>query len=128
MVRLDGLLTKPGDTLQYLYDLGDSWEHLVELEEKHDSDPPGIGKAVCLAGARACPPEACGGLLDYEELLDALKDSKHPEHESTKQRLGRPFKPGHFSIDEVNPWLSKLGWPRVTEAALRRILVSRDGG
>jgi hypothetical protein len=126
--RLSGVLKKPGEILRYTYDLGDSWDHLLEFEEARDSDPAAAGKAICVAGARACPPEDCGGFPGYDELLKALKNPKHPEHRSMKEWLGRPFKPERFSIDEVNPWLSKLRWPRVTEAALRRVLIARDGG
>jgi hypothetical protein len=125
-IRINQLLSKPGDNLLYEYDFGDSWVHVVMLERIRQSSEAEKGKAVCVAGARACPPEDCGGLGGYYELLKVMKKPKHPEHKSTKELLGRPFKPGHFSIDEVNPWLAKLRWPRVTEAALRRVLMARD--
>ena len=48
----------------YLYDFGDSWEHLIEFEGEHDKQ---IDKyPVCLAGERACPPEDVGGIPGYE--------------------------------------------------------------
>src|SRR5579862_4651402 len=51
----------------YLYDFGDSWEHLVEFEgeqEKNFDKYP-----VCIAGARACPPEDVGGIPGYENFI-----------------------------------------------------------
>lgn len=31
-VRLDDVLTNPGDELRYVYDFGDDWQHSIELE------------------------------------------------------------------------------------------------
>jgi hypothetical protein len=125
-VRVKSLVTKPGESLQYQYDFGDSWYHIVELEKVWESVSAVAGKAVCVAGARACPPEDCGSLPGYADLLRILKNPKHEEHLSMKEWLGRPFDPAHFSNEEANHWLSKLKWPRVTEAALRKILMARD--
>jgi Plasmid pRiA4b ORF-3-like protein len=114
--------------LVYEYDFGDSWRHTVTLEK---ISPPGASTsantAVCLAGSRACPPEDCGGLPGYFQLLEALKDKKHPEHRAMKEWLGRPFDPESFDVAKTNHWLKKLKWPRVTEPQLRKILMARDG-
>lgn len=59
-VRLDQVLREPGDEMNYLYDFGDRWEHLVTLESV--SRLTWAGKVpMCLAGAGACPPEDVGG-------------------------------------------------------------------
>ncbi len=83
--------------LVYLYDFGDSWEHLIQLEKtlprtEENATP------VCLAGEGACPPEDCGGAWGYARLLEIAKDPDHPEYEETMEwlgenRLSRPFSP-----------------------------------
>lgn len=67
-VRLDEVLVDVGDRLLYVYDYGDSWEHVVRLEAVHDrtGDEP---TATCVDGRRAGPPEDCGGIWGYSELV-----------------------------------------------------------
>ena len=36
-------------------------------------------RIVCIEGARACPPEDCGGPFGYEELCAILGNPKHPD-------------------------------------------------
>lgn len=80
----------------YRYDFGDNWEHVVKLEKillrvKDKAYP------ICLAGKRACPPEDCGGIGGYEELLEILADPDHDDYESTLDWLGEPhFHPEVF--------------------------------
>jgi len=69
-VMLGSLLTKAGDQIEYVYDLGDYWQHTITLEK--------VQSKRCLtpkvtAGSRMCPPEDCGGIPGYEGLLKALK-------------------------------------------------------
>ena len=83
-VRLSTLPTR----FVYAYDLGDNWKHDVEVLGS-GGDEPG-----CVSGEGACPPEDCGGVGGYEELLEALADPRHPEHESVRTWVGdrlRPF-------------------------------------
>lgn len=83
-VRLSALPLRFG----YAYDLGDGWQHDVEVLGRGD-DRPG-----CVGGQGACPPEDCGGPGGYAELLDALADPTHREHESMRTWVGdrlRPF-------------------------------------
>jgi hypothetical protein len=59
-VRLWQVLPQPKTRFLYEYDFGDGWQHEVVLEKVL---PPveGVRYPVCLEGARACPPEDCGG-------------------------------------------------------------------
>jgi hypothetical protein len=93
--------------LRYDYDFGDGWEHLVEVTAVH----PYSGQVVpvaCLGGARACPPEDCGGPFGYEHLIDALRDVDDAEHEDVVEWLGDHFDPAEFDMASVNNRLDQL--------------------
>jgi hypothetical protein len=64
---------KRGARCNYLYDFGDGWSHKVELEAIAPREPK-TKYPRCLDGARACPPEDCGGPFGYERLCTALAD------------------------------------------------------
>jgi hypothetical protein len=93
--------------LRYDYDFGDGWEHLVEVVniEPYNADVPPV---ACLAGARACPPEDCGGPAGYEHLLDALRDPADAEHDELELLVGDGFDPEAFDMASVNHRLEQL--------------------
>lgn len=103
LVRLHEALAAPGDRISYRYDFGDGWEHTVELEALLDP----ATRATCLAGRRACPPEDCGGPYRYPELLAALADPAHPEHEEMQEWIGSTFDPDAFDPADVNTALAR---------------------
>jgi len=105
-VRLQDLVG-PGQSLIYEYDFGDSWEHTVQVEEQLEPDSR-FPYPLCLGGARACPPEDCGGPPGYANFLMALKDSAHPEHDDTVTWAGGVFDPEGFSLNSVNAALAAL--------------------
>jgi hypothetical protein len=72
-VLLGSLIRRKGQTFSYEYDFGDSWQHAVKVERIVPYDPS-VALPVCLAGARACPPEDCGGFPGYANVLRALND------------------------------------------------------
>ncbi len=84
----------------YLYDFGDGWELMIALEEIKPQD---INQQypICLAGARACPPEDCGGIGGYEELLKILQNPRHKEYKETLQWVGGKFDPDYFDPQSV---------------------------
>lgn len=74
-VVLSEFLRAPKDKVSYLYDLGDSWDHLLTVEATAPLPPDALLPPVrCPAGRRAGPPEDIGGLPGYEMLLDALAE------------------------------------------------------
>lgn len=98
------LAPKVGDKLTDIYDLGDYWKHDLVVEAIGD----GPAQVKCLSGARACPPEDCGGVGAYDELLEALADPGHERHDELKAWLGKPFDPEAFGVVQTNIRLAKL--------------------
>jgi hypothetical protein len=103
-VRLSAVLQRVGAKMIYTYDLGDSWEHSILLEKRLSPEPHST-YPICTEGQLACPPEDCGGIPGYYDLIDALADSSHPRHEELCDWIGE-FNPEAFSIDKVNRLLS----------------------
>jgi hypothetical protein len=85
-----------GAVFRYDYDFGDGWEHDVRVEQHRVAEAP-----TCLDGARACPPEDCGGAPGYEHLLDVVTDPGHPEHAELIDWLGGPPDPEAFDAVEA---------------------------
>jgi len=99
--QISQLLKKEGATCTYTYDFGDSWEHDLVLEKILPVDPD-IEYPVCLDGARACPPEDCGGIPGYMEILETLKKPKSKAYKELMEWLDDDFDPEAFDAAAVN--------------------------
>lgn len=77
----------------------------VLLEELVPAEPGGR-YPICLDGARACPPENCGGTPGYQQLIDTLADPTTPDHHYLLQWLGiekgADFDPARFDPADSN--------------------------
>lgn len=91
---------KVGTSAVYEYDFGDDWQHEVVLEEVA-ARLPRKKYPACVAGARACPPEDCGGIPGYEEMLQIIQNPAHEEHESMLEWLGGGYNPDAFDPEKV---------------------------
>jgi hypothetical protein len=100
-VRMFSVLGKVGAKAVYTYDFGDGWEHSIAVE-KVLAPEPGLAYPVCTAGKLHGPPEDCGGIPGYYNLLEAIRDPDHEEHEEMLEWIGEGFDPDAFSVDEVN--------------------------
>jgi tetratricopeptide (TPR) repeat protein len=105
--KLGTLLRRRGDRIDYEYDFGDSWEDRIVLEEVLPSRP-GAPAAVCLAGRRRCPPEDCGGLGGYYDLLELLRGRDSQERREMVEWLGSEIDPAAFDLADVNRQLSRI--------------------
>lgn len=98
-----------GSKLGYTYDFGDDWEHDILVEGVADAEL-GIAYPRCLAGRRAGPPEDCGGIWGYEDLVQILADPTHEDHVERLEWLGLDsagqFDPDAFDLAGVNTALS----------------------
>jgi hypothetical protein len=108
-VRLAELLPAAGHKALYEYDpLGDSWQHLLAVEQVGPSPEVGGGTPRVLAGERACPPEDIGGAPGYEDLLEALADPAHEGHAEAREVAGEDFDPEAFDLAAANAGLRKV--------------------
>jgi len=80
---IDDILNEKGKTIEFEYDFGDSWEHVIRLSSIDDYAEGEKKEIQFLGGKRACPPEDCGGIWGYEDLC-AIVAKK-----ATHKRLSR---------------------------------------
>ena len=66
-VKLSDLRLRVNERFLYEYDFYDQWQHDIRLEKQLPFDPTKI-YPICTGGARAAPPEDCGGSWAYLEL------------------------------------------------------------
>ncbi len=104
--KLNNFLFEPGHQMKYNYDFGDGWEHDIELEfiltEPKEEQVP-----RCIGGKRNCPPEDCGGVYGYQELLRIIADKKDHEYKEMMKWLGGRFDPEKFDVNTVNKLLKR---------------------
>jgi hypothetical protein len=114
--KLQDVAPGAGERIRYTYDFGDDWEHDLLVEDVLPAEP-GVAYPRCLTGRRACPPEDCGGIWGYQELLGILTDPNHPEHGNRLEWLGlsaaHEFDPATVDLAKINQNLSKLATVQV---------------
>jgi hypothetical protein len=91
---------------QYEYDFGDSWYHEVLFEGVMPADPK-MKYPLCLEGARACPPEDCGGIWGYPDFVEAIQNPDHERHEELLEWVGGSFDPEKFDAVKATKAMRK---------------------
>ncbi len=80
-IKIKQYLNQEKDRIYYLYDFGDNWEHLIEVQKvmpaSKDTTYPHL-----LKGKGACPLEDCGGIWGYYNMVEAINNPDHEEHET----------------------------------------------
>jgi hypothetical protein len=109
-VQLGEVLPSVKSKMRWDYDFGDGWEHDVVVEA---IEPRRVGVAypVCRAGRRACPPDDCGGPWGYADLLAALADPTHEQHEELSEWAPPGFDPGAFDVEEATEMMRSARTP-----------------
>lgn len=110
-----------GNKFRYVYDFGDDWQHQISVKSVVPADPS-LKLPCCIGAARTCPPEDCGGPWRYPEMLLALADPLHEDHEETLDWIGDEFDPEAVDLDRINAELSDLAarWARATPARRKK--------
>lgn len=101
-IRLNQYFNALNQKIVYIYDFGDDWQHTIELLEITQDKTI---KPVCLAGKGTCPPEDCGGIGGYYNMVDAINDPSHPHHKNILEWMGMQkgemWDENGFDLEEV---------------------------
>ena len=102
-VKLSAFFRTDGDLdgCLYLYDFGDTWFHELKLIQIMSSEER--FRRRLLGGERACPPEDCGGVGGYGQLMEFLEtgeDRYDGDPEGLATWLG-DWRPEVFVLDSV---------------------------
>jgi hypothetical protein len=92
----------------YNYHFGEGWQIDIKVEktavvEKRVTYPS------CLAGERAGPPEDCGGLEAFHDMLACIKQPETDLGREWREWLGPDYDPAVCEIEKINKALKKLG-------------------
>jgi len=78
-VRLRDVLKAPKTVIDYVYDFGDYWELRLTVTDIRAGEPA-LSYPRYVGGGRNAPPEDCGGIHGFYEMLEAMADPHHPNH------------------------------------------------
>ena len=118
LTRLRDVIAPGTTTIDYTYDFGDSWEHKLTVSDVRPGDPA-TGYPRFIDGNRDCPPEDCGGIPGFQEMLEARADASHPDHADISEWLDG-YDPAKLDVFPIQVALGRIAARR--NAAAKRII------
>jgi len=109
-VKLSTIFKNKNQKFVYIYDFGDEWIHKITLEDITREKPE---KASCVDGKGICPPEDCGGVMDYPDFLKIVCDPGHSRHKDMLEwaglEEGEKWEEVHaFDLEKVNKLVQSI--------------------
>lgn len=112
-IRLSDYFKEVKQKIIYIYDFSDDWRHIVELADITDD---AVLLPVCLAGKGSHLEEDCGGIGSFYNMVEAVNNPKHPEHNEYREWLGmkrgEKWDLNFFDLEETNEVLREI-WTSV---------------
>lgn len=106
-IKLGILIERGIRTFTYTYDFGDNWQHCLTVEAITLADL-GLDYPRFIEGSRRAPPEDVGGIPGFEEFLEAMTKSRHPDRRRLVTWYGRVFDPDDIDASAINARMAKL--------------------
>jgi len=107
-VTLADLDLEHRDRFTYGYHFGEGWQVAIKVE-KTGKIAKGVTYPHCAAGELAGPPEDCGGLDAYHDMLACIKEPQSELGREWLEWLGPDYNPSACDVDKINKSLKKLG-------------------
>ena len=107
-LTLGDLNLEKSERIRFEYDLGDSWHHDVWIKGEREYKKGERPAIVCVKGQGACPPEDCGGIWGYSELIELTQKKRLTKDEKEQLEwygMLDGFDPERFNVDETNEWI-----------------------
>lgn len=136
------LVSKVGDKAYYIYDFGDFWKHVIEVEQVLKGDEA-HGRCIILDGAMRCPAEDGEGGASYQRgildnynrlLVDPHNKKVAREHanacfhgDRNALNVKSPFRPAEFSLYERQKAIKKAFHSKASVLKGVKIFCSRPG-
>ncbi len=98
-ITLMQLIHRNNKEFSYEYDFGDNW--LIDIKIGISKEQKRLLKPVCAAGARAAPPEDCGGIYGYYQILGTMRKRKTKSYKG-QLTCGTKFEPNKFDKKQAN--------------------------
>lgn len=95
------------ELFMYSYNFGEGWRIAGAIKELRPL-AKGVRYPQCLGGERAGPPEDCGGLEAYHDMLACLKEPHTDLGREWREWLGPEFDPERCDLETINKALRKL--------------------
>ncbi len=92
----------------YGYHFGEGWQVEIRVE-KTQAAQKGVHYPLCIAGERAGPPEDCGGLEAFHDMLACIKEPHTELGREWIEWLGPDFQADACDLEKINKALRKLG-------------------
>jgi len=91
----------------YEYHFGETWQVGVSVEQVGLFEK-GRVYPHCVAGERAGPPEDCGGLESFADMLHCIREPDSELGREWLEWLGESYDPQHCDLEKINKALAKL--------------------
>ena len=104
------------ERLTYDYSFAEGWRVDIRVEKMMAAEKGGIYPR-CAAGERAGPPEDCGGVEGYKDLLVCLKHPQTDLGREWREWLGPDYDPETCDLNAINRVLKRLARRRTSGSA-----------
>lgn len=112
------VLKEKGDRIKYEYDFGDGWEHEIWVKGIREYAPGEKQEPTVIKGKGLCPPEDCGGVYGYADLLRIHAKKRKTADEKERLRwyfmLDDFFNPEVCDLEAAQVFVEEL-WEELTE-------------
>jgi len=115
-IGISDYFAQPNTKVDYTCRHETTWKFTVEFEETLPADEFEV-YPICIKGRRASPPEDCGGVAEYQEMLRAMGKPNSGGHDI----LGDDFDPEYFDPDSIF-FTSGSGNPPLPEDLPERLM------
>jgi len=92
----------------YGYHFGDGWQVDIKVEKTLKVEK-GASYPLCVEGERAGPPEDCGGVEAFHDMLACIKEPNTELGREWLEWLGPDYHPDRCDVAKINKALRKLG-------------------